>query len=185
MSISMKTYSISQLGKAFGLSRSTLLYYHKIRLLSPSGRSVNGYRCYSENERARLKRIVSLREAGLPLEDIKLALSSKEKTIASIIERRLNETWEEQKILKSKQHLLTQMLKHAQSGSCPRAVDKKTWVEMMKAAGMNKKAMTKWHAEFELRAPKAHHEFLLSLGIPENEVMEIRKWCVGSGKEAK
>lgn len=46
---------------------------------------------------------------------------------------------------------------------------------MLKAAGMNEEAMIKWHTEFEARAPKAHHEFLLSLGIPEQEAHVIRE----------
>ncbi len=46
---------------------------------------------------------------------------------------------------------------------------------MLKAAGMDEPAMIKWHVEFEARAPKAHHEFLLSLGIPEEEAQFIRK----------
>jgi len=39
-----------------------------------------------------------------------------------------------------------------------------------------KTAMKIWHAEFESRAPEAHYEFLLSLGIPESEVVSIREW---------
>jgi MerR family transcriptional regulator, thiopeptide resistance regulator len=34
--------------------------------------------------------------------------------------------------------------------------------------------MNRWHTEFERRAPEAHHEFLLSLGIPPDEVAKIR-----------
>lgn len=40
-------YHISQLAQQFGLSRSTLLYYDRIGLLSPSARSEAGYRQYS------------------------------------------------------------------------------------------------------------------------------------------
>jgi DNA-binding transcriptional MerR regulator len=46
----MKTYSISKLARAFGLSRSTLLYYDRIGLLAASGRTGSGYRCYSEKD---------------------------------------------------------------------------------------------------------------------------------------
>ena len=44
----MKTYSISKLARACGLSRSTLLYYDRLGLLPPSGRTGSGYRCYSD-----------------------------------------------------------------------------------------------------------------------------------------
>jgi hypothetical protein len=33
--------------------------------------------------------------------------------------------------------------------------------------------------EFEQRAPQAHHEFLLSINVPENQVLKIRKWASG------
>jgi hypothetical protein len=41
---------------------------------------------------------------------------------------------------------------------------------------MDDDAMLRWHAEFEQRAPEAHHAFLLSLGIEEQEVTLIREW---------
>src|SRR5262245_19662656 len=53
----MKTYSISRLARAFGLSRSTLLYYDRIGLLAPSGRTGSGYRSYSEKDYRQLERI--------------------------------------------------------------------------------------------------------------------------------
>jgi hypothetical protein len=58
-------------------------------------------------------------------------------------------------------------------------VDKELWVEMLQAAGMNQKARKRWHTEFERRAPEAHNEFLLSLGISCEEVAKIRRWSRG------
>jgi DNA-binding transcriptional MerR regulator len=67
----MKTYTISQLARAFGLSRSTLLYYDRIGLLPPHCRTESGYRCYTENDYLNLERICSFRKAGLILKNIK------------------------------------------------------------------------------------------------------------------
>jgi hypothetical protein len=39
---------------------------------------------------------------------------------------------------------------------------------------MNEEGMDAWHAEFETRAPAAHHAFLASLGIGEEEIRRIR-----------
>jgi hypothetical protein len=50
------------------------------------------------------------------------------------------------------------------------------WIEMLRAAGMDERDMDRWHAEFEHRAPEAHHKFLLSLGINEKEALLIRQW---------
>ncbi|MDP1992323.1 MAG: MerR family transcriptional regulator, partial [Syntrophales bacterium] len=170
-----KNCTISKLGRLFGLSRSALLYYDRIGLLTPSGRTQAGYRCYSEADRLRLERICGFRRAGLALEEIRIILASG-KPSAAVLERRFHEIGEEISILKVKQGLLSRMLTGIASAKCPSAVDRDLWVEMLRAAGMDDRAMARWHAEFEQRAPEAHREFLLSLGITEEEALEIRNW---------
>lgn len=172
----MSTYTISKLARAFGLSRSTLLYYDRIGLLSPSGRTASGYRCYSESDRRRLERICNYRRAGLSLGDIRAVLSSSEGPCAEVLEGRLRSLGDQILDLKNKQRLLASMLKGMASGGCPPEVDKAMWVDMLRAAGLDERAMGRWHAEFEFRAPEAHHAFLLSLGIPEKEALAIREW---------
>ena len=49
------------------------------------------------------------------------------------------------------------------------------WVKMLETAGMDDASMMKWHAEFEDRAPNAHDDFLLSLGIQKEEAQQIQK----------
>ncbi len=176
-SINMQTYTISKLARLFGLSRSTLLYYDRIRLLAPSGRTPAGYRIYTEGDMKRLERICSLRQTSLPLEDIRTVLSSEGDPSATLIEKRIEEIGEEILDLKVKQGLLSSMLKGMASEGGPLEVDKAMWIEMLRAAGMDEAAMDLWHAEFERRAPEAHHKFLLSLGIPEKEVSLIRQWA--------
>ena len=75
--LAMKTYSISQLARACGLSRSTLLYYDRLGLLKPSGRTGSGYRYYSKAEQKRLQRIGHFRQAGLTLKQIRAVLDGK------------------------------------------------------------------------------------------------------------
>jgi MerR family transcriptional regulator, thiopeptide resistance regulator len=171
----LKNCTISKLGRLFGLSRSALLYYDRIGLLKPSGRTQAGYRCYSEADRLRLERICGFRRAGLALEEIRTILASG-KPSAMVLERRFHEIGEEIRILKVKQGLLSRMLTGIASARCPSAMDRDLWVEMLRAAGVNERAMARWHAEFEQRAPEAHRKFLLSLGIPEGEAAEIRNW---------
>ncbi len=62
-------------------------------------------------------------------------------------------------------------------------VDKQAWIEMLKAAGIDETAMMKWHSEFERRTPEAHHQFLLSIGIPEEEALFIRRRSAGAWEE--
>lgn len=175
----MKTYSISRLARAFGLSRSTLLYYDRIGVLEPSGRTGSGYRCYSKSDYRRLERICQFREAGLTLKEIRGVLSSGGKPGAKLLNRRMRETVANIVDLKNQQRVLARLLSRIATGSTSGPVDADLWVDMLEAAGMDEKARERWHAEFERRAPQAHDEFLLSLGFPREQVAKLRRWSRG------
>jgi len=179
-----KTYTITRLGRAHGLSRTALLYYDRIGLLPASGRSLAGYRCYSEQDAERLARICVYREAGLSLEEIRVLLSGVGTPTEAIIENRLREIGEQIRDLHTKQRLLCAMLRNLRGKGAPPGVDKRMWVDMLRAAGMDEQGMARWHSEFERRAPDAHHEFLGSLGIPEGEIQVIRQWAA-QGEKSK
>ncbi len=178
----MKTYTISQLARQYGLSRSTLLYYDRIGLLPPSGRKPSGYRFYTAADRGRLDRIVGFRRAGFSLEDVRTMLECRGKPRARVIEKRLREAGDQIRDLKNQERLLYGMMKGVVSGKCPSSVDKAMWVDMLRAAGVSNESMNSWHAEFERRAPEAHHRFLISLGIPESEIIRIRKLSAAVSK---
>lgn len=168
-------YRITELARQFGLSRSTLLYYDQIGLLTPTGRSAAGYRLYSSNDRERLAAICNFRQAGLTIEDILRVLSMKEDADRSVLQERMRKLGAEIRILQTQRHLLGKILRVQSLGELPVTVDKQAWVEMLRAAGMDEAAMRRWHIEFERRAPEAHHHFLLTLGISEDEALFIRK----------
>lgn len=169
-------YRITELAQRFGLSRSTLLYYHRIGLLSPSVRTGANYRLYSEQDRERLEAICAYRQRGLAIEDIRTLLSRPDATTV-ILQRRLLSLDEEIRGLQAKQRLLADMLQVKARGWEAATVDKATWVAILQAAGMSDEAMDAWHREFEQRAPQAHHTFLLSLGISEEEAAKIREYA--------
>jgi len=175
----MRTYSISKIARACGLSRSTLLYYDRVGLLRPTGRTGSGYRYYTEKDHRRLERIRHFREAGLSLKEIGIVLSTGGRPGAKLLEKRMRETSTNIVGLRNQQRLLAGMLNRIASTSRPPTADKQLWVDMLRAAGMSQAAMNRWHVEFERRAPDAHHEFLLSLGIPQEEVSRIRRWSRG------
>lgn len=168
-------FQITELARKFGLSRSTLLYYDRIGLLTPSERSMAGYRLYSLKDLDRLAIICSFRQAGLTIEDILRILSSGEDTDKSVLQRRMSKLGEEIRELQAQQHLLGKMLQIQSQGKLPVTIDEQAWMEMLRAAGMDEKAMRKWHSEFERRAPEAHHRFLLELGISEENALFIRR----------
>jgi MerR family transcriptional regulator, thiopeptide resistance regulator len=164
------------LARSFGLSRSTLLYYDRIGLLCASERTSAGYRVYTQNEFVRLERICIFRSAGLSLEDVRELLSSGAAPSVKILENRLQDLEDQILFLRGQQHAIIAMLKKMTNDSFKPIIDKKMWVTMMEAAGIDEASMAKWHAEFEHRAPKAHKEFLMSLGIPKDEVRKIQEW---------
>jgi len=67
--------TISKLGKKFGLSRATILYYEREGLLEPASRTANGYRWYGDREIERLKQITGFRSYGVPVRDIRELLA--------------------------------------------------------------------------------------------------------------
>lgn len=167
--------TVGQLGRQFDLSRSTLLYYDRIGLLSPSGRSEAGYRLYGQDDVERLRSICAYRDAGLSLEEIAAVLENLEVPQREVLERRLTEIGQNIRRLQHQQQVLAKMLKINASSGPFTATGKQLWVEMFRAAGMDESAMRRWHREFEQQAPQDHHAFLLSLGISEKEALQIRK----------
>jgi DNA-binding transcriptional MerR regulator len=172
-------YRISQLARQFDLSRSTLLYYDRIGLLSPSERNEAGYRLYAPADRERLASICSCRQAGLGIEDISAILSESGNTTVEVLKQRLMAVGEEIHALQTKQRLLAGMLRLQGQGGPLGAVDKEMFVELLRAAGMDDDAMRQLHIEFERRAPEAHYAFLLSLGISEQEAQMIQRMSAG------
>ncbi|MDY0042643.1 MAG: MerR family transcriptional regulator [Desulforhabdus sp.] len=175
----MKNYTISKLAGEFGLSRSALLYYDRIGLLPPSGRTPSGYRYYTDEDHIRLDRICNFRQAGLTLEEIRAALESNQEPSLKVLEHRLKEIDHRIRDLRNQQKILAGMTKAGSFASSFPSVTKEMWVEMLQAAGMEENAMHRWHAEFERRTPEAHRDFLIYLGIPAREVLQIRKWAAG------
>lgn len=173
----MSRYRISELAAGFGLSRSTLLYYDRIGLLRPSGRTTAGYRSYGEAERRRLARIRMFRQAGFGVDAIRGLLDSKRHPSVRVLERRMAAIGEEIATLRNQQRLLAGMLRRLGSRRGGVAIDKAMWVEMLRAAGMDQAGMHRWHAELERRAPLAHAELLCALGIAGREAGAIRRWA--------
>jgi len=64
------SYSVGQVAGFTGVTVRTLHHYDEIGLLSPSGRSMAGYRVYDESDLQRLQQILFYRELGFALEEI-------------------------------------------------------------------------------------------------------------------
>lgn len=181
--------TIRRMAESFGLSRSTLLYYDRLGLLCPSGRSAAGYRLYSKADAERLALICSYRNAGLALSTIQTLLDADESTEANVLRRRIRVLDREIETIRVKQKILLEML-YAKAEKVEGAVagegarqreaaeallpDRRLWGAIMADSGMDQDTLRMWHARFECRSPEAHHSFLRWLGLSERECHQIR-----------
>ena len=167
--------TIGRLARRFGLSRSTLLYYDRMGLLSPTGRTESNYRVYSDNDVDRLRRIDTFRQAGVPLKDIGKILDADGAGLRATLETRLSMINEGITALREQQRLIAKLLRDKSVLRRTGSLDQHGWVEVLRASGMSDDDMSHWHAQFERINPEAHGDFLMSLGIAHEEVAEIRK----------
>jgi MerR family transcriptional regulator, thiopeptide resistance regulator len=168
--------TISALTKVSGLSRSSLLYYDRLGLLKPSGRSRSGYRQYSQAEVERLEQICLYRQIGIPLKEMKKLLDKSRPIVTvSILQRRLRVLGREIANLQKQQQCIVQLLQQKQLQQGAEMINKDRWVEIMRAAGFKEQDMYNWHKQFEKMEPEAHQEFLESLGINSAEIQKIRE----------
>lgn len=176
--------TISQLARRFGLSRSTLLYYDSIGLLSPSARSRANYRLYSDDDVLRMEIIDEYRRAGLPLADISRLLDSDGGELTGVLESRLRSLNDQIRGLRHQQKLIVHLLRNSDALPTTRHIDKDAWVAILRAAGMDDADMQRWHVEFERHSPEAHQDFLESLGLDHAEIDRIREWSRSATTES-
>ncbi len=69
--------TIKDVEERTGLSRSSIRFYEKEKLIEPSRNERNGYRDYSENDVENIKKIAYLRTLGISIEDIRNIISEK------------------------------------------------------------------------------------------------------------
>jgi MerR family transcriptional regulator, thiopeptide resistance regulator len=174
----MKTgnLTISALAKAAGLSRSTLLYYHRLGLVKPQGRSRAGYRLYTSESSERLEQVCLYRQMGISLKEIRRLLDDSGATTAvEILKHRLRVLSGEIANLRHQQRCIVELLKQEPLTKGIEMINKQRWIEIMSAAGFDEDDMRNWHVQFEKMEPEAHQEFLESLGIKPAEIKQIRE----------
>lgn len=167
------------LAARYGLSRSALLYYDRIGVLSPSGRSAAGYRRYSPTDAARLARICRYRQAGLSLDVIRDLLDRPAADLTEALATRLEALNEQVRLLRrQKRHILS----YLRAGRTPETspfLTAERFVELLELAGVSAAQRTEWHAAFERSASAEHQAFLEFLCLPDSTIERIRQWAGG------
>jgi len=139
-------YKISELAAKVGLSRTALLYYEKLELISGQ-RLENGYRVYSDKDLQRLRLIQHLLAGGLTLKECKVCLEAK-------IDRQL---------LQNRLNTLEQEIAQKQQS------------RDLLAAILGEGDLKPWHEELNELAPDAHLDWLIKQGFNEKEALRL-KW---------
>lgn len=139
-------YRISELAQKVGLSRSTLLYYEKLKLITGT-RLSNGYRGYTDSDVQRVKLLQQLQAGGLSLKECQACLDAK--IDRDLLLQRLNILDEEIVQKQKARGLLSAML--------------------------GKNSMKEWHQSMESAAPSAHLEWLMKQGFSEKQALRL-KW---------
>jgi DNA-binding transcriptional MerR regulator len=166
--------TVSRLAKSCNLSRSTVLYYESIGLLTRPRRSEGNYRVYSTRDLDRLRQICSYRNTGLTLSDIRSLLDAPRNDASGVLRRRLAEIGQAIERMREHQRAIARLLNTAEMRK-DRMITKEKWTSIMSSAGFTKEDMQRWHAEFEKTAPQEHQEFLEFLHIPAAEIRAIRE----------
>ena len=169
-------FTIGQVAKKYALSRSTLIYYDSIGLLSPSGRSESNYRLYSAGDLEKMDRIIMFRSTGLSLQAIAALLEKQGCELDTTLEQRLFTINSEIQALRNQQKVILEVLKIEDIERNTRIMTKETWVSLLRAAGLDEEGMKNWHIEFEKTSPEGHQDFLESLGLDNEEVRSVRNW---------
>lgn len=164
---------ITAVARRFGLSRSALIHYDRLGLLRPSGRSAAGHRLYLAADLRRLDRICAFRKLGVSLDDVAQLLKEPGDAPERLLRLRARQIDLELERLTAQRTTITRLLRGAKQWADDR-LDKATWVDILRRAGLDDAAMWRWHEAFEASAPQAHQAFLESLGIPRPELRRIR-----------
>ena len=170
--------TIGKLARKYGLSRSTLLYYDRIGLLSPGSHQKGEYRVYGEEEQERLKLICLYRKSGISLKEIKHILDNKETSVSACLITRFKQLDRDIMELKEQQTVIANMLQNTSLLSSSKPMTKVLWTSILKSSGLSEKMMRNWHIQFEKAAPHEHVAFLRFLQISDEEIETIRNWSI-------
>lgn len=131
--------TVGELAKRSGLTVRALHHYDAIGLLRPSSRSGAGYRLYGQADIERLHRIQALRQLGLPLADIGVALSGPQQPLADVVERQIAQLDRDLADAARLRERLVHLRNQLASGQSPDLAD---WLDTLELMTMYEKYFT-------------------------------------------
>ncbi|WP_128894985.1 MerR family transcriptional regulator [Longirhabdus pacifica] len=92
-------YTVQKLANIAGISARTLRYYDEINILKPANINESGYRIYGEAEVDCLQQILFYKALGVPLDEIKIIITSPDFNVTAALEKHLEQLLQQQEQL--------------------------------------------------------------------------------------
>lgn len=124
---------VGDLANQTGVSVRTLHYYDEIGLLSPSHRTETGYRLYAEGDIVRLQQIVSLRQVGFSLGEIRQCLEQNQFSPHQVVQLHLSHLKEQMTLQQQLYARLETIAIHLQS---MKAVSVQEFIQLIEVTNM-------------------------------------------------
>lgn len=117
-----REWKVGELAQLTGLTVRTLRFYDQTGLFTPSGQTLSGHRLYNEADLSRLQQILSLKELGLSLEEIRSVLGGGQISALEIVNLQMDRI---KRQIKRQQALLEQLqhVSKSMQGKAPLAVE--------------------------------------------------------------
>ena len=157
----------------FGLSRTALLYYESIGLLSAEARSGSNYRLYSNASAKRLERICAYRDAGVPLAKIAGILDREDGDEREILEKTLLMLNQKAQKIKKNQDKITALLNFEPAECSSVQADFRSVMDSLAQMGFGEEVFLQIHGILEHKTPDGHLSFLKMCGFGEEEISRI------------
>lgn len=111
-----QTWKVGELAKLTGLTIRTLRYYDNIGLFGPSAHSESGHRLYTASDIGRLQQILTLKELGLSLDEVRSVISGENDRLADIVALQIARLKEniiaQQKLVRELEHVTGLITRH-------------------------------------------------------------------------
>ena len=167
-------YTIRELSKKSGLSRTALLYYESIGLLTEEAHSDSNYRLYSDDSLKRLERICTYRDAGVPLAEIAHILRYESDVEREILEKTLCMLNRKAREIKESQEKIAALLHYESLSALPFAgVDTKAIMASLEPLGIDERVFLQIHQILEQKSHDGHRSLLNLFGFSEDDANRI------------
>jgi MerR family transcriptional regulator, thiopeptide resistance regulator len=143
--VAKQVWRVGELAKQTGITVRTLRYYDQLGLLKPTEYTETGHRLYTYQDLLRLQQVLSLRQLGFSLEEIKQILESG-KLIPLKLVRMHRERVEEQ--IRTQQELYQQLANLERALTSRQELSVEQLIQLLEAMKMTEKHFNKEQMEY-------------------------------------